>query len=129
MAGTEMDATKKILEAVGRPVNFTYPTGESDKKGILKDRSVLFSGTTSTGVNYWDVVDLIEFPNEEESQWIRIGYYREQHDKLVWAGKNTITEPTDIWKKLLVNAAKEKVWFRNLLEQVQMELNGAQIDP
>jgi hypothetical protein len=125
---TGTEAIKKILEAVGRPVNFGYPAGEKDKKGILKDRSVLYSGTTSTGINYWDVVDLIEFPVEKEPYWIRIGYYREQKVKLNWAGKNTITEPVDIWKKLLVNAAREKVWFKNLLEEVQFELKAGQTE-
>src|SRR4030066_212492 len=99
MKSTGIEAIRKILDAVGRPVNFKYPFGEVDKKGILIDRSVLYSGTSSTGVNYWDVVDLIKFPIEKEPYWIRIGYYREQKDKLNWAGKNTITEPVYIWKK------------------------------
>ena len=128
MKSTGIEAIRKILDAVGRPVNFKYPFGEVDKKGILIDRSVLYSGTSSTGVNYWDVVDLIKFPIEKEPYWIRIGYYREQKDKLNWAGKNTITEPVYIWKKLLVKAAREKVWFKNLLEEVDLELKDAQID-
>ena len=105
MKPTETDVTQKILEAVGKPVNFRYPAGEEHKKGILRDRSVLYSGmsaTGSTGVPYWDVVDLIEFPNEPEPYWIRIGYYRKPKDKLNWAGQTTITEPIGIWKKLLV---------------------------
>ncbi|MEK7806557.1 MAG: hypothetical protein AAB528_02390, partial [Chloroflexota bacterium] len=79
----------------------------------------------STGVPYWDVVDLIEFPDEPYSHWIRIGYYRKPKDRLNWASQTTITEPVEIWRKLLVHAAQEKEWFRNLLEDVMEELNPA----
>ncbi|MBA4390930.1 MAG: hypothetical protein C0399_08330, partial [Syntrophus sp. (in: bacteria)] len=74
-------------------------------------------------VPYWDVVDLIEFKDEQEPEWIRIGYYRKPKDKLNWGSQTTITEPVSEWKKILVNAAKEKKWFRDLLEDVTKELN------
>ena len=62
---------------------------------------------------YGDVVDLIEFPDEPQPEWIRIGYYRKPKDRLVWASQTTITEPVETWKELLVHAAKEKMWFAN----------------
>jgi hypothetical protein len=120
----ETEVTQKILGRIGQPVNFKYPAGEDHKYGFLKDRSVLYSGTGSTGVPYWDVVDLIEFPNEQDPLWIRIGYYRKPKDKLIFAGQTTITEPIGIWKKLLIHAATEKVWFKKLLEEVVSELKS-----
>jgi hypothetical protein len=77
----------------------------------------------NSGVPYWDVVDLIEFPGEKEPEWIRIGYYRKPKDRLVWGSQTTITEPISVWKRLLVEAAKEKKWFRDMLEDVFRQLN------
>jgi hypothetical protein len=111
----------KILKAINKPVSFKYPRNEGCKEGTLMDRAVLPS-PGSTGVPYWDVVDLIEFLCEPEPKWIRIGYYRKPADKLVWASQTTITEPVSTWKQLLVHAAREKSWFRNLLEGVMAEL-------
>jgi hypothetical protein len=74
-------------------------------------------------VPYWDVIDLIEFPGEPEPKWIRIGYYRKPKDKLVFASQTTITEPIETWKGLLFHAAKEKAWFRELIEHVMEKLN------
>ncbi len=88
---------------------------------MLKDRSVIQSDPNSK-VPYWDVVDLIEFPEEKESEWIRIGYYRKPKDKLIWASQTTITESISVWKRILTQAAKEKSWFRELLLGVVMEL-------
>jgi hypothetical protein len=126
MKESESDLTQKMLEAVGKPVNFRYPTGEGHKNGILRDRTVFYSGTGSTGVPYWDVVDLIEFPEEPEPFWIRIGYYRKPKDKLNWAGQTTITEPVGTWRKLLVHSAREKVWFRKLIMEVAEEVKSVQ---
>jgi hypothetical protein len=114
---------KAILKAVGKPVCFTYPNDEGCKDGVLVDRAVLFSGVGSTGVPYWDIVDLIRFPNEPEADWIRIGYYRKKNGKLNFSGQTTITEPVAIWKQLLVHAAKEKPWFKALLEDVMKQVN------
>lgn len=107
----------KLLEPIGKKVHFTYPGDEPNKKGVLKDRAFIPS-PGATEVPYWDVVDLIEFPDEPEPEWIRIGYYRKPKDRLVWASQTTITEPVGTWKELLVHAAKEKRWFRKLLEEV-----------
>jgi hypothetical protein len=54
--------------------------------------------------------------DEKEPKWIRIGYYRKPKDTLNWGSQTTITEPVSIWKRILVNAAREKKWFRDLLE-------------
>ena len=113
----------KIMDRIGKKVSFTYPDDEPNKTGILKDRAFIPS-PGATGVPYWDVVDLIEFPDEPQPEWIRIGYYRKPKDRLVWASQTTITEPVETWKELLVRAAKEKRWFRKLLEEVLVRMNG-----
>jgi hypothetical protein len=111
----------KILSAVGGPVNFTYPAGEGNKNGILKSRSI-HKPKGKTKVPYWDVVDQIEFSDEKEKLWLRIGYYRKSKDRLVWGSQTTICEPISIWKELLIKAAKEKSWFRELIEEVHQSL-------
>jgi hypothetical protein len=73
-------------------------------------------------VPHWDVVDLIEFKGQQKQEWVRIGYYRKPGQTLNWGSQTTITEPLSIWKKILVNAAREKKWFRILLEDVLNEL-------
>lgn len=112
----------KIRQAVGKPTSFRFPGGEGRKKGILKDRAVIVSNPWSRGVPYWDVVDLIEFPEEREPLWIRIGYYRKPKDRLNWGSQTTITEPATTWKRILIEAARQKPWFRSLLEDVMQEL-------
>ena len=116
------DDLKKILSRIGTKVFFRYPSEEGDKHGILKDRTVVESTNAPSAVPYWDVVDLIEFKGEKETEWIRIGYYRKPKNKLIWGSQTTITEPISIWKKILVNAAREKRWFSDLLEEVMKEL-------
>jgi hypothetical protein len=116
------DVIKKIMNAVGKPVKFQYPGVEGHKKGRLKDRAIVPSNPGSTGVPYWDVVDLIEFPEEAEPEWIRIGYYRKPKDRLVWGSQTTITEPVEVWKRVLIEAAKQKAWLRKLLKEVAGEL-------
>ena len=112
----------KILSCIGKKVAFKYPGNEGDKRGTLRDRAVIESTNEIGAVPYWDVVDLIEFADEKESEWIRIGYYRKPKDTLNWGSQTTITEPVSIWKRILVNAAREKKWFRDLLEDVMNEL-------
>lgn len=121
MKNSELEETiQKILKKIGQPVKFQFPAAEGDRQGVLKDRAVVPSPSTS--VPYWDVVDLIEFTGETEP-WIRIGYYRKPKDQLVWGSQTTITEPVSVWKNLLVRAAREKPWFRDLLRDVMRELN------
>ncbi len=76
----------QIFQAVGRCVSFQYPGNEGCKEGLLKDRALLASPAT-TGVLYWDVVDLIEFHGEAEPEWIQIGYYRKPGARLVWGAR------------------------------------------
>jgi hypothetical protein len=117
------DEICRILSCIGRKVSFKYPANEGDKQGILKDRVVIESMNQPGSVPYWDVVDLIEFKGEQESEWIRIGYYRKPGKTLNWGSQTTITEPTSVWKRILVNAAREKDWFRDLLKGVLEELD------
>ncbi|WP_032913951.1 hypothetical protein [Leptospira santarosai] len=111
----------EILNKIGNQVNFTYPGKEGQKHGTLEDRSVIESANFPYAVPYWDAVDLIKFENEKE-YWMRIGYYRKPKDKLVWGTQTTITEPLSIWKKIIIQTAKEKPWFRELLSEVTKEL-------
>jgi hypothetical protein len=122
MTSATTDERGKILSAIGKDVSFNYPGSEGDKHGILKDRAVVESTNAPGRVPYWDVVDLIQFEGEEEAEWIRVGYYRKPKHTLNWGSQTTITEPVSIWKRILVNAAREKKWFRDLLEDVMKEL-------
>jgi len=47
---------------------------------------------------------------------------RKPKHTLNWGSQTTITEPVSVWKQILVNAAQEKKWFRDLLEDVMIEL-------
>jgi hypothetical protein len=118
----EEDLIRKILSRIGNEVSFQYPGNEGQKNGRLKDRVVMASIPGSTGIPYWDVVDLIEFPGEQEPLWMRVGYYRKPKDHLVWGSQTTITEPITIWKNLFIQAARDKPWFRKLLDDVMKEL-------
>jgi hypothetical protein len=111
-----------ILSKIGDTVTFTFPEGEERMVGVLNDRCVICTGSKE-GVKYWDVVDLISF-NGETEPWIRIGYYRMRRDKAQprFAGQTTITETVTGWKTILLQAAREKEWFRRLLEEVSREL-------
>ena len=120
----EQEVLEKIKSCIGKKVSFKYPGNEGEKRGILKDRAVISSTNEVGSVPYWDVVDLIEFEGEKEPQWIRVGYYRKPAERLNWGSQTTITEPISIWKKVLVSAAKEKQWFRDLLEEVYYEIKA-----
>lgn len=112
----------KIKSCIGRKVSFKYPGVEGDKYGILKDRSVIESTNEVGKVPYWDVVDLIEFKEEKEPDWIRIGYYRKPKNNLNWGSQTTITEPISVWKDIFVTTAREKKWFCDLLTEVMKEI-------
>ena len=115
---------KQILEKINDKVHYKYPNDEGHKNGTLIDRCVLSPDEKNDGVPYWDVIDLIDFPDEPKSKRInmRIGYYRKPKDRLVWGSQTTITEPLDVWRKLLIKTANEKIWFRKLLEEVIEEV-------
>ena len=112
----------KLLRPVGEKVSFRYPGSEGHKRGILEDRVIIPSDPGTPGVDYWDVVDRITFPDEPESDWLRIGYYRRSKGRLVWASRTAITEPIGVWKRILLTASRQKRWFRELLEGVVDEL-------
>jgi hypothetical protein len=79
-------------------------------------------------VPYWDVVDLIVFDGEKEP-WLRFGYYRMPKNRLNWASQTTLTDRVKTWKRLMVQTAKEKQWFRQLLEEVMRELASVRKTP
>lgn len=113
---------EKILSRVGSRVTFNYPGDEGTVRGVLKQRAVIASNSSASGVPYWDVVDLIEFAGKAQSRWMRIGYYRMPKDRLVWGSQTTITEPLTVWKRLLVTAASQMPWFRTMLREVLAEV-------
>jgi len=114
MSLTKKEIHAKLRKPVGKPVKFNYPGGVDNKRGCVRDRVIVWSGISRSRAVYWDVVDLIEFPDEKHKRWIRIGYYRQVGDKLRWAGQTTITEPCHIMKRIFAQAAKKK-WFRDVL--------------
>src|ERR1700727_2189143 len=89
---------EKMLSRISHRVAFKYPEGETHKTGILKDRAVVRSNPGTSGVPYWDVVDLIDFEGTRH-QWIRIGYYRVPRGRLQWGSQTTIAEPLGQWKR------------------------------
>jgi len=122
MINDNPETIAKISKAIGKEVSFRYPGNEGHKRGVLKERVIIPSNPGTTGVPYWDVVDLISFPDERESDWIRIGYYRKPKNRLVWGSQTTITEPISTWKRILLQAAKEKEWFRKLIQEVAQKI-------
>lgn len=124
MDKTDESVILKIRKPIGKRVHFQYPGNEGHKTGVLKDRVIVPSNPGEVGVPYWDVVDLIEFSEETEPLWIRIGYYRKPQEHLVWGSQTTITEPIRVWKRLFVQAATEKAWFKQLLIDVMRDLQG-----
>ena len=122
MAGN-LDVIKKIRAAVGKRVLFIYIADKAERRGYLKDRVVVPSGRGpgKTAVPYWSVIDLIEFDHEPEP-WIRITYYRKPKDRLIFAGQTTATFRIREWRKLLLKAASDKPWFRDLVKDVMRGL-------
>lgn len=114
----------KMLKRISKKVSFKYPGKEGQRNGVLKDRIAVRSNPNTSGVPYWTVIDLIEFPKEREKEWMRFGYYRKPFEHLVWGSQTTLTESIKAWKSLFVKAAREKPWFRELLDEVMNELRG-----
>lgn len=113
---SDEDIKRQILSKVGKKVRFKYPGDEGDLYGVLKDRLVIESDDSPSGIPYWDVVDLIEFPGTPKPVWMRVGYYRYAQGRLVWGSQTTLTEPLEIWRKLFQNA-KKMAWFSQLLDE------------
>jgi len=114
------EVAKRILSKIGQEVCYSFPGNEGKLRGTLKDRAVIVSPTESV-VQYWDVVDLIEF-NGKKEPWIRFGYYRRPKDTLIWGSQTAPTGPASEWKEIFINTARQKKWFRKLLEEVCREL-------
>lgn len=114
------EVAKRILSKIGQEVHYRFPGDEGNLEGTLKDRAVIVSPTGSV-VQYWDVVDLIEF-NDRKEPWIRFGYYRRSKNRLIWGSQTTPTGPASEWKKIFIKTTREKKWFRKLLEEVCREL-------
>jgi len=108
-----------ILSKIGGPSTFTYPGGEAGRAGRLKDRSGLKAPRENGRAPYWATVDLIEY--QEEPELMRFGYYRGSSSQ--WGSQTTLAARLPVWKKLFVKAAREKKWFRKLLEDVMSELH------
>ena len=111
----EMEIIKRIRSRIGEEVNFTYPDG-SLRKGELLDRVVEIGSTSihSEGKDYFNVIDLIKFPDDDEKN-IRFGYYIYDDEKgLRWGSQTTLCEPAslihDLFKK-----ARSKKWFLNVI--------------
>lgn len=111
---TDAEIERKIIAKIGQPVRFRYPGTEGSRNGILKDRVVIQSTLGFQGIPYWDVVDLIEFPQEPEPLWLRVGYYRYANGKLVWGSQTTLTDPLSVWHRLFAEA-KRRPWFMALV--------------
>ncbi|MFA5414012.1 MAG: hypothetical protein WC295_00850 [Methanoregula sp.] len=115
---------QKVLEKIGNPVNFDYPD-KPQFNGHIKDRCVMLASSWQGGKSA-DVVDLIEFTEPENFTAIRFGYYNirgDNEDKLQWASVGALTEKVDDMKELFVKTAREKEWFRCLLEDVVKQVS------
>jgi hypothetical protein len=116
------DTIKKILSRIGTDVLFNFPGSEGILRGVIKERVVLPSKYEKTSIPYWDVVDLIDFSETREQPWMRFGYYRKANGKLQWGSQTTLTEPFTVWKQLFLEVARQKTWFKHLLEEVVREI-------
>lgn len=116
---SEISVVEWIKSRKGNDVNFKPP---AQRKGTLEDRAVVESDNIHDRV-YWDVVDLIKFDDPGRTDWIRLSYYLTDRNKmLIFGGQTSIAEPISVWKRILVKAARDKEWFRCLLEEVVREL-------
>jgi hypothetical protein len=113
MSLTRKEIRQKLMEPVGKAVQFGFPNNKL-RRGKLLDREVVWS-SHHPDADYWDVVDLIEFPEHAHHLWIRFGYYRQVGDRLRWASQTTITEPIHVMKRVFSQTAKRKNWFCKVL--------------
>ena len=117
----EVAIGEKLQKPVGKKVFFRFPEGL--KTGILEDRCSVRANAAYDEVPYWDVIDLIKFDGED-SPWLRVGYYRTAKDTPFWASQTTLTDRMETWEELMVKAAREKPWFRSLLERVMKRVSN-----
>jgi hypothetical protein len=121
----------KILSRIGKlKPFFKYPGDDSrgHRQGILKDRTGLKEPHKKDEVAYWVVADLIDFSAQSRPErFMRFGYYRGSSKN--WGSQTTLTMSLPNWKRLFVKAAREKKWFRRLLESVMTELDKSDSDP
>ncbi len=108
------DILKRLMAKVGSRVSFKYPGGEGEKRGILKDRVAVKSNEGARrGVRFWNVIDLLEFPDATQP-WIRFGYYRQDGSRLVWARSSLADGEEDV-RRLFVAGIQQAEWFRQLV--------------
>ena len=104
----KMDCTK-IMNRVGKRVKFKYPELEGTRRGVIVDRKIAWCGTSVTGADYCDVVDIIKFDDRKEL-WLRIGYYRQAvGGPIRWASQTTICEPLSRWRKKILPTIEKLV--------------------
>ena len=113
---SDLEIERRILSAVGRQVRFRYPSARLPILGVLKDR-VTSKAAPVHGVAYWDVIDLIEFPDQPEPLWMRVGYYRCDNGRLRWGSQTSLTEPLSAWRALL-RRGSDRPWIREVLDGV-----------
>lgn len=114
----ENEIMKRILDKIGDNVYFRYPDG-SDRIGILLDRVVEIGSASihSEGKDYYNVVDLIKFPDDDEEN-VRFGYYIYDDEKgLRWGSQTTLCEPVSIIRDLFIKAYT-KDWFSKLFSKI-----------
>lgn len=112
---TDYEVRSRITGKVGARVLFKYPGNEGHKRGTLIARIVTQGGKAKSGVRYWNVVDLVEFPSERQKRWIRFGYYRQDGNRLRWAGQTSLAEPYENMRRLFKAASTRAPWFRKLV--------------
>ena len=117
---TEKEQKEYLLSKIGNTVHFKYPEPPHDRYGKLLDRFVVKDRVDVDKVTYWNIIDLIEFDNEEE-QWLRMTYYRYKKKEQKWnwnfAGQTSFANPISKFEELFVNALKEKEWVRPLFKE------------
>jgi len=111
----EKEVLQKIQSRIGSSVKFKYPNG-SRRRGILVDRVVEVGSASinSEGNDYYNVIDWIKFPDDDEHN-IRLGYYIYSNEKgLRWGSQTTLCEPESLIAALFKKGAK-KQWFHTVL--------------
>ena len=109
------EAKERIKGRVGKSVNFRYPDGRK-RTGLLKDRVLVTNEGAHGDKVYIDVIDLIDFDDEEEN--IRFGYYIYEDGNYKWGSQTTLTEPKSLMLRLFRKAYTQTLWFKELIEEI-----------